>query len=102
MFLRLLIHIFFMVEEKEVKLIEDIDKIMDIIETKIKNRRIIFTDWYKMGIMRKGISEEKFDEVFPQFDKIYKIEEEKLKLGDAKRINSINKYTSKTYSNIGF
>lgn len=32
--------------------------------------------------MKKGIPEEKFSEVFPQFDKIFKIEEERLKLGD--------------------
>lgn len=71
-----------MINEKDVKLIDDISKINEILETKIKNRKIIFTEWYKIGIMRKGISEEKFSEIFPQFDKIIKIEEERLKLGD--------------------
>jgi hypothetical protein len=32
--------------------------------------------------MRKGISEEKFDEIFPQFDKVYAIEIETMKKGD--------------------
>jgi hypothetical protein len=68
--------------EKEVKLIDDKAEISKIIETKIKNRKIIFSDWYKFGILRKGISDERFSEIFPQFDKIFKIEQERLKLGD--------------------
>ena len=68
--------------EKEVKTIEDKQEINKIIEEKIKGKRLIFTDWYKMGLLQKGISEDKFNEVFPQFDKVSVIEIEKLKKGD--------------------
>lgn len=68
--------------EKGVKIIEDKQEIENIIEDKIKNKKIIFTDWYKIRLLRKGISEEKFNEIFPQFDKIYAIEIEELKKGD--------------------
>lgn len=67
---------------KEVKIIEDKQEIEKIIEEKIKNKKIIFTDWYNIGILKKGIPEEKFDEIFPQFDKVYAIEIEELKKGD--------------------
>jgi len=69
-------------DEKEVEIIENKEEIDNIINSKIKNKKIIFTEWYKIGIMRKGISEEKFDEVFSQFEKIDKIERERLKIGD--------------------
>jgi len=68
--------------EKEVKIIEDKQEIGKIIEEKIKGKKIIFSDWYKTGLLRKGISEEKFDKIFPQFDKVVAIEIEKLKKGD--------------------
>ena len=68
--------------EKEVKTIEDKTEIAKIIEEKIKNRKLIFTDWYKISLLKKGIPEEKFNEIFPQFDKVYAIETEKLKKGD--------------------
>ena len=68
--------------EKEVKTIEDRQEIDKIIEEKIKGKRLVFTDWYKIGLLRKGISEDKFDEIFPQFDKVSVIELEKLKKGD--------------------
>ena len=63
-------------------LINDKKEIEKIINEKIKKRRLIFTDWYKIGIMRKGIPENKVNEIFPQFNKIYKIEKEVLKKGD--------------------
>jgi hypothetical protein len=68
--------------EKEVRTITDKQEIDNILQDKIKNRKLIFTDWYKIGILRKGIPEEKFDEVFPQFDKVCTIEIEELKKGD--------------------
>lgn len=68
--------------EKEAKTIEDKQEINKIIEERIKGKKLIFTDWYKIGLLRKGISEDKFDEIFPQFDKISVIELEKLKKGD--------------------
>lgn len=68
--------------EKEVKTIEDKEEIKKIIEEKIKGKKLVFTDWYKMGLLRKSIPEEKFDEVFPQFDKVTTIEVEKMKKGD--------------------
>jgi len=71
-----------MSEEKEVKTIKDKEKIVKIIEEKIKGRKLVFTEWYKIGILKKGIPEEKFDEVFPQFDKVCTVEVEELKKGD--------------------
>jgi len=65
-----------------VKIIEDKSEIDKIIREKIKSKKLIFTDWYKLGLLRKGISEEKFNEIFPQFDKVSAIEIEKLKKGD--------------------
>lgn len=64
------------------KIIEDKSEIDKIIREKIKSKKLIFTDWYKLGLLRKGISEEKFNEIFPQFDKVSAIEIEKLKKGD--------------------
>lgn len=71
-----------MSNEKEVKIITDEQEINKIIQEKIKNRKLVFSDWYKIGILRKGIPEEKFAEVFPQFDKVFTIEIEELKKGD--------------------
>lgn len=68
--------------EKEVKLIDDKQEIAKIIEEKIKSKKLIFTDWYKIGLLKKGISDEKFNEIFPQFDKVFVIEIEKMKKGD--------------------
>jgi hypothetical protein len=68
--------------EREVKTIEDKQEINNIIEDKIKGRKLIFTDWYKIGLLKKGISDEKFDEIFQQFDKIFVIEIERLDSGD--------------------
>ena len=57
-------------------LIENKKEIEQIINLYIKNKKLIFTDWYKIGLLKKGIMEEKFNEIFPQFEKIYKIEKE--------------------------
>ncbi|MEK6833729.1 MAG: hypothetical protein AABY32_06830 [Nanoarchaeota archaeon] len=68
--------------QKEVKIIDDKSEIDKIIREKIKDRKLVFTEWYKIGLLRKGISEEKFNEIFPQFDKVYAIEIEELKNGN--------------------
>jgi len=68
-----------MSNKKEVKTIEDKEEIAKIIKEKIKGRKLVFTDWYKIGTLKKGIPNEKFDEVFPQFDKVIAIEIEELK-----------------------
>lgn len=68
--------------EKEVKTIKDKQEINKIIEEKIKGRELIFTEWYKIGLMKKSIPEEKFNEIFPQFDKVSTIEIEEMKKGD--------------------
>jgi len=65
-----------------VKIINDKQEINKIIEDKIEGKKPIFTAWYKIGIMKKGISEDKFNEIFPQFDKVVAIEIEKMKKGD--------------------
>jgi len=64
------------------EVITDKDLIKQIIETKIKNKKLIFTDYYFFGIDKKGISHEQVLEIFPQFEKVYFVEKEKLKKGD--------------------
>lgn len=68
--------------ENKREIILDKKEIEKIIFEKIKNRKLIFTDWYKMSLIRKSISEEKFEEVFSNFDKVYAVEMEELKKGD--------------------
>ena len=60
-------------------LVDDKKEIDKIIKEKIRGKKLIFTDWYKIGLLKKGISEEKFNEIFLQFDKISAIEIERLK-----------------------
>ena len=64
------------------KLIENKEEINRIINERIKNRKLIFTDKYKIGIMRRNILHEKVLEIFPQFEKVFAIEEDILKFGD--------------------
>jgi len=71
-----------MPKEKEVKTIEDKEEIIKIINEKIKNKKLIFTDYYWFGIDRKGISHERVKEIFPQFDRVFAIEIETLRKGD--------------------
>ena len=68
--------------EKEVKIIDDKKEINKIIEEKIKGKKLVFTEWYMTGLLKRGISEDKFNEVFLQFDKVKDIEIETLKKGD--------------------
>lgn len=64
------------------KTIKDKQEIDKIIEEKIKGKKLIFTEWYKIGLLRKGISEERFNEIFQHFDKVFAIEIEEMKKGD--------------------
>ncbi len=89
-----------MPKEKEVKTIEDKKEIERIIRDKIEGKKLIFTDWYKIGIMRKGISEKKFNEIFPQFDKVFAIETETLRKGD-KGYELFYKFSNNTQYSIG-
>lgn len=67
---------------KEVTTITDNQEIKKIIEEKIKGKKLIFTDYYYFGIDKRGISHERVLGIFPQFDKVFAIEVEKLKKGD--------------------
>lgn len=62
------------------ELIEDKTEIDKIIKEKIQGKKLVFTDYYQEGILRKGIEHETVLEIFPQFDKVIKIEKERLKL----------------------
>ncbi len=68
--------------EREAKTIEDKQEISKIIEEKIKGKKVIFTNYYYFGIDKRGISHEKVQEIFPQFEKVFAIEIEFLKKGD--------------------
>lgn len=63
-------------------LITDKKEIDKIISKKIKGKKIIFTEYYKFGILKKDIPHSKVVEIFPQFDKVFEIEKDKLKYGD--------------------
>ena len=63
-------------------LISDKKEIQKIISQKIKRKRLIFTDYYRFGILKRGIVHEKVLEIFPQFEKVFEIEKDELKYGD--------------------
>jgi len=63
-------------------LITDKKEINKIISKKIKGKKLIFTSYYKFGILKKGIEHKRVLEIFPQFEKIFEIEKDKLKYGD--------------------
>jgi len=63
-------------------LITDKKEINKIISEKIKGKKLVFTDYYKFGILKKDIPHSKVMEIFPKFDKIFEIEKDKLKHGD--------------------
>ncbi len=64
------------------ELITNKDEINKIISEKIKGKKLIFTQHYRLRASWRGISDEKVLEIFPQFDKIFTIEKKKLKYGD--------------------
>jgi len=66
----------------EVELIEDKKEIEEIINNKIKDKKLIFSNYYRIGILKRGIEHEKVIEVFNQFDKVKTIEKENLPKGD--------------------
>lgn len=64
------------------EVVKDKKEIDKIINEKIKGKRLVFTNYYKMSIAEKGIEHKKVLEVFFQFDKVSEIEKETLKYGD--------------------
>ncbi len=63
-------------------LISEKSEIQKIISEKIEGKKLIFTDYYWFGILKRGIEHQKVLEIFRQFDRIFEIEAEKLKYGD--------------------
>ena len=63
-------------------LITDKKEINKIISNKIKGKKLIFTKYYKFGILKKCIEHEMVLEIFPQFEKVFEIEKDILKYGD--------------------
>lgn len=63
-------------------LIKDKKEIDRIISKYIKNKKLIFTDYYKFGIMKRDIEHEEVLKIFPQFEKVFEIEKDRLKKGD--------------------
>ena len=63
-------------------LITDKKEIDKIISDKIKGKKLIFTDYYNFGIMKRGIKHEQVLKIFPQFDRVFEIEKDILKYGD--------------------
>ena len=62
--------------------ITDKKEVGQIINEKIKGKKLVFTTHYRIGIAQRGIDHERVLEIFPQFDKVYAIEKEVLKYGD--------------------
>lgn len=58
---------------------EEIDKIID---EKIKGKKIVYTKYYGVRLASRGLEHKRVKEIFPQFDKVFAIEKEKLKFGD--------------------
>ncbi len=65
-----------------VEIIKDRAEIDKIISGKIKGKKLIFTKYYQLSILQKGLTHEKVLQVFSQFDRIVAIEKETLKQGD--------------------
>lgn len=65
-----------------VELINNKEEIIKIINEKIRNKNIIKTNNYLLGIEHKIISDKEIMEIYSQFDKITEIEKEILKKGD--------------------
>jgi len=63
-------------------LITDKKEIKKIISKYIKNKKLVFTDYYKFGLLKKGIEHKRVMEIFPQFEKVSEIEKDTLKYGD--------------------
>lgn len=63
-------------------LIKDKLQIKKIVLEKIKGKKLVFTDYYKLGILKKGIEHKRVLEIFPRFDTIFEIEKDTLKYGD--------------------
>ena len=70
-----------MPEEKTIQ-ITDKKEIEKIIEEKIKNRKLVFTNYYWYTIDKKGLSHKLVLETFPRFELVFAIEQETLKHGD--------------------
>lgn len=64
------------------EVIADKEEIQKIISEKIKGKKLVFTNYYRLSIAEKGIEHEKVLEIFPQFDKVTEIERDMLKYGD--------------------
>ncbi len=63
-------------------LISEKSEIQKIISEKIKGKKLIFTDYYRFGILKRDIEHQKVLEIFPQFEKVFEIEKDILKYGD--------------------
>lgn len=64
------------------ELIRDEKEISKIIEEKIKGKKLVFTKYYQIRLVERGIEHKNVLKIFPQFDKIFAIEKETLKFGD--------------------
>jgi len=80
-------------------LITDKKEIDKIISEKIRGKKLIFTDYYKFGILKKDILHSKVMEIFPQFEKVFEIEKDKLKYGDV-GYELFYRMSNKTYFSI--
>ena len=64
------------------ELITDKKEIDKIINTEIKGRKLNYTKYYYLRLDARGLEHAKVQEIFPQFDKVFAIEKEKLRFGD--------------------
>ncbi len=65
------------------EVITDKKEIEKIISESIKGKKLIFTRHYRISSAQKGIDDRRVIEIFSQFDKVYAIEKDVLKHGDA-------------------
>ena len=64
------------------EIITDKKEIDEIIDEKVKGKKLIFTQNFRIRNSMRDISDERVREVFPQFNKIFAIEKKVLKYGD--------------------
>lgn len=64
------------------ELIKNIKEINKIINERIRNKKIVYTRYYRIRLAEKGLEHERVLEIFPQFNKVFAIEKEKLGFGE--------------------
>jgi len=66
-------------KEGEIIKILEKEKIKEIYDKKVRDKKLIFTGYYNYGIMKRNIEHSETLKILPQVEKIFAIEVEKIK-----------------------